>query len=603
MDATMPRGARSPGRNQVQRSDKTRHRLERHGSATLRGFVEGDPQHRGTKLRPNAVVDCGWGRLVFAHTFGDNADLARTLLEEEPGRRDIALYLRDPHVVLAMAPQELFLDPSHTYRLWFHNYLPGRIQPRGFSVRRLRNADDAAAMYRLLSSRQMVPPDPEFVKDRRKSRTLSFFVAEAEETGRIIGTVTGVDHVHAFGDPEQGSSMWCLAVDPQATQPGIGRALVAWVADHYAARGRAFMDLSVMYDNEAVIRLYEDMGFERVPVFSLKRKNAINESLFVGPDHYDALNPYARIIVDEARRRGIGVELIDASEGYFSLTLGGRSVTCRESLSELTSAIAMSRCDDKWITGRVLAKAGLNVAPQQVAGDPADDREFLEAHGRIVVKPARGEQGTAVAVDIRDEEEMRAAIEAAARISERVILEGFATGDDLRVIVIDYRVVAAALRRPAEVAGDGRHTIRALIEKQSRRRAAATGGESRIPMDEVTRRCVAKQGLDLEDVLPAGQTLRVRETANLHTGGTLHDVTATLSPALRSVAERAARALGIPVVGLDLMVPDPAGEEYVIIEANERPGLANHEPQPTAERFMDFLFPQTAQAPDETPRD
>jgi GNAT-family acetyltransferase (TIGR03103 family) len=603
MGERMPSGARPPGRTAMQRSDKSRHRLERHGSATLRGIGEDHPRHRGTRLRPNAVVDCGWGRLVFAHTFGDNAKLAQTLVAEEPGRRDIGLYLRDPHVVLAMAPQELFLDPSHTYRLWFHNYLAGRIQPRGFSVRRLRNEDDAAAMYRLLSSRQMVPPDPEFVMERRKSRTLSFFVAEAEESGRVIGTVTGVDHVHAFGDPEHGSSMWCLAVDPQATQPGIGRALVAWVADHFSARGRAFMDLSVMYDNEAVIRLYEDMGFERVPVFSLKRKNAINEPLFVGPDHYDALNPYARIIIDEARRRGIGVELLDAGEGYFSLTLGGRSVTCRESLSELTSAIAMSRCDDKWITGRVLAKAGLTVAPQQVAGDRDADLEFLEAHRRIVVKPARGEQGTAVSVNITSEDEMQAAIEAASRISERVILEGFATGDDLRVVVIDYRVVAAALRRPAEVAGDGRHTIRALIEKQSRRRAAATGGESRIPLDDETQRCIAKQGLGMDDVLPAGRTLRVRETANLHTGGTLHDVTEALSPALRAVSERAARALGIPVVGLDLMVPDPAGDEYVIIEANERPGLANHEPQPTAERFMDFLFPQTAQAPDATAGD
>ena len=104
-------------------------------------------------------------------------------------------------------------------------------------------------------------------------------------------------------------------------------------------------------------------------------------------------------------------------------------------------------------------------------------------------------------------------------------------------------------------------------------------------------------------MLPAGQKLRVRETANLHTGGTLHDVTDELSPALRDVAERAARALGIPVVGLDLIVPDPAGDEYVFIEANERPGLANHEPQPTAERFIDFLFPQTVQVSDDSTGD
>jgi len=599
----MSSGAHTPGRSQMQSSDRSRHRLERHGSATLRGFGEEDPRHKGTRLKPNAVVDCGWGRLVFAHTFGDNAELARTLLEEEAGRRDIGLYLRDPHVVLAMAPQELFLDPSHTFRLWFFNYRPARVQPRGFRVRRVRSQADAEGMYRLLSSRRMVPPDPDFVLEHLRSRTLSFFVAEDEDSGQIIGTVTGVDHVHAFGDPEKGSSMWCLAVDPQAAQPGIGRALVAWVADHYAARGREFMDLSVLHDNEAVIRLYEQMGFERVPVFSLKRKNAINEPLFVGPDNYDTLNPYARIIVDEARRRGIGVELVDPEEGYFALTLGGRSILCRESLTELTSAIAMSRCDDKRITRKVLAEAGVRVPAQALAGDAAQQRSFLAQHKSIVVKPARGEQGLGVAVNISDEGEMRGAIEAAARVSERVLLESFAPGEDLRIVVIDYRVVAAALRRPPEITGDGRHDIRTLIEKQSRRREAATGSESRIPLDDETRRCLARQGHALDEVLPRGETMRVRDTANLHTGGTLHDVTAELSASLRSVAERAARALKIPVVGLDLMVPDPAGDEYVFIEANERPGLANHEPQPTAERFIDFLFPQTVQVSDATTGD
>jgi GNAT-family acetyltransferase (TIGR03103 family) len=593
---------RSGGRGTVP-SDRFRHRLERQGSATLRGFSEADPQHKGTRLKPNAVLDCGWGRLVFAHTFADNQALAQTLLEEEEGRRDIGIYLRDPHVVLAMAPQELFLDPSHTYRLWFFNYRAARVQPRGFRVRRLRSRADAEAMYRLLSSRHMVPPSPEFVLERRKSRTLSFFMAEDEESGHIIGTVTGVDHVHAFGDPEKGSSMWCLAVDPQAAQPGIGRALVSWVADHYAARGRAFMDLSVLHDNEAVIRLYEKMGFERVPVFSLKRKNAINEPLFVGPDDFESLNPYARIIVDEARRRGIGVELVDVDEGYFTLTLGGRSITCRESLTELTSAVAMSRCDDKRITLKVLAAAGLEVPVQQVAGDADKDRAFLAEHDVVVVKPARGEQGQGVALNITDEDEMRAAIEAAARLSDRVVLESFAPGDDLRIIVINYRVVAAALRKPPEITGDGQHDIRTLVEKQSRRRSAATGGESRIPLDAETIRCLARQGRSLDDVPAPGESLRVRDAANLHTGGTLHDVTDALSARLRSVAEKAARALKIPVVGLDLLVPDPAGDEYVFIEANERPGLANHEPQPTAERFIDFLFPQTAQVSDATSGD
>ena len=172
-------------------------------------------------------------------------------------------------------------------------------------------------------------------------------------------------------------------------------------------------------------------------------------------------------------------------------------------------------------------------------------------------------------------------------------MESYVEGQDLRIIVIDDAVVAAAVRRPPSVRGDGSHTVVELIDKQSRRREAATDGESRIPLDEETERCVTSNGRRMLDVPGDGETLVVRKTANLHAGGTIHDVTANLHPALAEAAVKAARALRIPVVGFDFMVSDPADPDYVIIEANERPGLANHEPQPTAERFIDFLFPQT----------
>ena len=98
--------------------------------------------------------------------------------------------------------------------------------------------------------------------------------------------------------------------------------------------------------------------------------------------------------------------------------------------------------------------------------------------------------------------------------------------------------MAAAVRRPATVVGTGRHTVRDLVEAQSRRRAAATGGESTIPLDDETARTVAGAGRALDDVLPEGERLAVRRTANLHTGGTIHDVTAELHPELAAVGRR-----------------------------------------------------------------
>ncbi len=569
-------------------------RFDRFNAPSLKSWGEPPRGPDSTRMSKDVVLDCGWGRLIFAHTFEDPLAVADVLCEEAEDQRDIALYLRDPHVVLSRAPQELFLDPSHTYRLWLSEYRAPRTRPPGFSVRRLRRRSDAKGINDLYAKRQMVPVDSGFIWNQRGRKTLTYLVAEDRESGEILGTATGVDHAKAFSDPENGSSLWCLAVDPATVHAGVGVALVSQLADHYQARGRAFMDLSVMHDNEGAIALYEKLGFRRVPVFCIKRKNPVNEKLFIGPGPEEKLNPYGEIIVNEARRRGIAIEVIDPEQGYFALTNGGRRVVCRESLSELTTAVAMSRCDNKRVTRRLLHAAGLAVPDQRVAGADEANAEFLKKCGSLVVKPARGEQGQGISVNIDSEDAMKAAVARARGTCETVLLEQFCEGDDLRVIVIDFRVVAAAVRRPPEVKGTGNDTIEDLIDKQSRRRAAATGGESRIPLDDETRRCVEAAGYSVDDVLPKGERLVVRKAANLHTGGTIHDVTDQIHREIKEACEKAARTLDIPVVGLDLIVPDVNKPGYVIIEANERPGLANHEPQPTAERFVDLLFPATA---------
>ncbi len=572
------------------RAPRHDHRLARHTSNAL--ATTPAPAHRRPGGR-EVCVECGWGRVIMGQTFDDPKDVVRVLGQERRGTRDIAFYVSDPHVLLANSPQTLFLDPSHTYRLWLGDYHPATARRRGFRVRRLRRREDAVGVTRLYSRRQMVPVSPETLWKGRTSRTLTYVVAEDRGSGEIIGTVTGIDHVNAFEDPEQGSSLWCLAVDPQAQHPGVGQALVRYLVEHYQARGRQYMDLSVIHSNHEAIALYEKLGFQRVPVFAIKRRNAINEPLFTGPRPEEGLNPYAGIIADEARRRGIEVEVLDAEHGYLRLTFGGRSIVCRESLSELTSAVAMSRCADKAVTHRVLEKAGLSVPEQRLAADHEANRQFLERHGALVVKPADGEQGHGISVNVRDSGALEAAVDEAHRFCQRVLLERFCTGQDLRVLVIGEEVVAAAVRRPPSIAGDGRSSVRELIEKLSRRREAATGGESSIPMDEETRRCVAEAGYGLDDVPPAREQIAVRAGANLHTGGTIHDVTAELHPELARAALAAARALQIPVVGMDFLVKAPDEPEFVIIEANERPGLANHEPQPTAERFIDLLFPSS----------
>ncbi|MCA1940808.1 MAG: GNAT family N-acetyltransferase, partial [Caenispirillum bisanense] len=403
------------------------HRLDRISSPSLKNWGDMPTNPAAQAMQRDVVAECGWGRLIFAQTFEDPRKVADALRQESPGRRDIAFYLRDPHVALAHAPQELFLDPSHTFRLWLDRYRAPHRRPAGFVVRKIKSPDEAEQVNRIYVGRHMVPFREDFLWANRNSRVLTVLVAVDEASGQIIGVTTGVDHARAFDDPDNGSSLWALAVDPQSSLPGIGEALVRHLAEHYKARGRAFMDLSVMHTNTLAIKLYEKLGFERVPVFTLKNKNSINERLYIGPEPEANLNPYARIIVDEARRRGIAVEVIDEDANYFALSFGGRSIVCRESLSELTTAVALSRCDDKAVTRRLLDRAGLRVPAQRKAGSDDDNAAFLAScNGRIVVKPARGEQGHGISVDVRDADAVARAVEEARRlcasISSRTVL-------------------------------------------------------------------------------------------------------------------------------------------------------------------------------------
>lgn len=542
---------------------------------------------------PGIVIQCGWGRLLFADTFPDPESVAAAVLEENPDQRDIALYLLDPHLVLNCAPQKIFLDPSNTYRLEL-SACAGAARPlMGFSIRPLEHKEELDEINRIYTTLGMVPIDKEYVWQNRESDLFTYAVALQSETGKVLGVAMGADHKACGEEMPELCSLWAVAVDPQAALPGIGSGLVRYFIDHYKGLGREHMDVSVVHDNEKALKLYQKLGFKRVHVFAAKCRNRINERLFIGSPELDNYNPYAAIIIKEALRRGIAVEPVDPQRGHFRLILGGRKVTCWESLSDMTSALALKRTDDKQFTREILARAGLSTPDQITASERKKNLRFLNTHKSVVVKPLHGEQGQGISVDVRSEEGLERAIDKAREHDETVLVEQFFGGDDLRVLVINNEVVAASLRKPPSVIGTGEHSIRELIGRLSRRRSAATGGESTIPVDDETERCVRISGYTLEDILERDVAIPVRKTANLHTGGTMHDVTDILHPVLADAAVQASLALEIPVVGLDMIVAAPDQPDYVIIEANERPGLANHEPQPTAQKFIDFLFPQS----------
>ena len=139
------------------------------------------------------------------------------------------------------------------------------------------------------------------------------------------------------------------------------------------------------------------------------------------------------------------------------------------------------------------------------------------------------------------------------------------------------------------VRGIGRLTRALFVSILETSNSEIIGKNAQRGSQRIYRHCTS--GYRIDDVLPLNVAVEVRKTANLHTGGTIHDVTQQISPKVREAAIVAADAMGLGVVGLDFIMPKITGDEYYIIEANERPGLANHEPQPVVESFINYLFP------------
>ncbi|HEY9148122.1 MAG TPA: N-acetylglutaminylglutamine synthetase, partial [Gammaproteobacteria bacterium] len=144
-----------------------------------------------SRLRENACIDCGWGRVLMGHTFKRPQDIADQLLQESPGKRDIAMYVADPHVVLAAAPQTLFLDPSDSYRLDLEQPLADAAKAPGITVCQVSSIEQARGVNELYLKRDMVPTDAEYIWAQRASDQIVWLVAIDKATDAVVGTVMG----------------------------------------------------------------------------------------------------------------------------------------------------------------------------------------------------------------------------------------------------------------------------------------------------------------------------------------------------------------------------------------------------------------------------
>jgi len=270
---------------------------------------------------------------------------------------------------------------------------------------------------------------------------------------------------------------------------------------------------------------------------------------------------------------------------FVQLGWGADAKRMDSSVTGETSLIGASTARNKFKTSRTLADAGVPMPTGQVVADLHDaERTATNLGWPVVVKPLNRDQGSGVVAGIRDMATLRRAFEAAAALSPgNVIIERHIDGDDHRLLIVAGRMLAAARRIPGGVTGDGVNTVAHLIDAANTDPRRGTGNRSplmRLVLDAEALACLAEQGLDADTIAAPGREIRLRRTANVSTGGTAVDVTASVHPDNRALAERAARMIGLDIAGIDLLSTDISRSWRdiggAICEVNAQPGFRPH---------------------------
>ncbi|MCF6411774.1 cyanophycin synthetase [Pseudalkalibacillus salsuginis] len=320
------------------------------------------------------------------------------------------------------------------------------------------------------------------------------------------------------------------------------------------------------------------------------------------------LGPSTEAIFKAAYERKIPVEQI-GDESILRLGTGRKQKRMEATMSSQASFLAVEYACDKVMTKSILQDVCLPVPEGCVI---SSESELLEEAERLsyplVIKPVDGHQGQGVWTNLRSQKELVAAYKQH-KNEEKAILERYYTGDDYRFTVVDGQLAAVSLRLPPFVVGNGHDSIKVLIERENENPLRGEGHEkpmTKIPINDSVENYLRQTNLNLETVLDEGQTVQLLGNANLSTGGLAIDVTDKIHRSYKEIAERSARAIGLDIAGIDMIIQDITAAYRpgcaAVLEVNAAPGIRMHHypsagtPRDVGGAIVDYLFKNREEA-------
>ncbi len=307
------------------------------------------------------------------------------------------------------------------------------------------------------------------------------------------------------------------------------------------------------------------------------------------PKGYEDLEISTQIIIRDALKLGIDVDIIDRKENFLRLKKGTKQEFVKEATkTRLDSLMTYLVMENKIASKLVLQESQIRVpigkhyASIQKAIEDFDHFKNIKK----VIKPATTNFG--IGIGILDKEASREMfnhhLEIAFQHSTSVIIEEFIEGPEYRFLVLGDEVVAVCNRVPANVVGDGSLKISELISLKNQDPRRGEGHKTpleRIQMSDVEREILEGIGYNFETIPKKDEIVYLRKNSNISTGGDSVDKTDFVHPGFKEIAIRSAKAANAIICGIDIISSQiekkPNPNHYAILEINFNPVLYIHE--------------------------
>jgi glutamate--cysteine ligase len=306
-------------------------------------------------------------------------------------------------------------------------------------------------------------------------------------------------------------------------------------------------------------------------------------------NEYRDLELSTQIVIEEAKKRGVSIEILDRSANFIRLSKDGHSEIVKQAtMTGHDDLISYMIMENKVVTKKILSEAGFSVAE---GADFCSRDNAINAYSRFkniktIIKPKQTNYGIGLSFLEAgfSKEEFEEAIDFAFASDSSILIENFYEGLEYRFLVIDGKTIAVCHRRPANVIGNGKSTVTELVAEKNKDQRRGEGGHTtplhKLKLEKTELNTLKTQNLSPDSVPDDNQTVWLRKNSNMSTGGDTIDVTDQIHPGYKDIAERSSQFANAKICGVDIIVEnletEPTTNNHIIVELNFNPVLLIH---------------------------